>query len=88
MPKQTVTVTAGGEQVSPEEYGRLTLRMCLEKRQKQLPATREAVDYAEACAAKLVELDAAIAADDAAAVQAILDWTQETHTQFASLRAA
>lgn len=79
--------TASGEQVSPEEYGIITLRMCLNKRKAQLPATREAVDYAEACDGKLAELEAAVTANDPAAIRAILDWTKATHAEFSALRA-
>ena len=82
---ETVAVM-GGKQVSPQEYGRLTLRSCLEKRQKQLPCTREALAYAEQCRKKADELEAAIAADDNDAVQAILAWTKATHAEFTAAR--
>ena len=76
-----------GEQMSAEEYMRSTLRLCLEKRPRQLPATAAAVAYADQCRAKLAELDAAIAAEDTDAVRAVLDWSQGTHAEFAALRA-
>jgi DNA-binding GntR family transcriptional regulator len=83
---ETVAVV-GGDQVPPEEYMRYTLRLCLEKRKAQLPATHGAADYAAECDAKLADLEAAIAADDTAAVRAILDWSKATHERFAGLRA-
>jgi hypothetical protein len=84
---ETVAVMGGG-QVSPEEYMRYTLRLCLEKRQQQRPCTREALAYAEQCREKAAELEAAIAANNAAAVRAILDWTKATHAEFIAAREA
>jgi hypothetical protein len=80
------TVATADGQMSPEEYMRYTLRLCLEKRKRQLPATRPALEYADECDAKLAELNAAIAADDKTAVRAILDWTKATHERFTALR--
>ena len=86
MPKaQAVTASLAG-QMAPDDYTRLTLRMCLEKRKEQLPATREAVDYAEECDAQAELLEAAIAADDQPGVRAVLDWTKATHERFSALR--
>lgn len=82
---QVVSASTSG-QMSPEEYSRYTLRLCLEKRKQQLPATHAAADYAAECDAKLAELETAIAADDKAAVRAILDWSKATHPLFAALR--
>lgn len=82
---QVVTASTSG-QAFPGEYQRWSLRLCLEKRKQQLPATHEAADYADECDEKLVELEAAIAADDQAKVREILDWTKATHARFAALR--
>ena len=73
--------TIGGGAMSPDEYARLTLRTCLQKRKAQLPATRAALEYAEACDAKLAELD------EAEDFRAILDWSKATHAEFTALRA-
>ena len=88
MEQQVVTIAAGGRQVSPAEYTRLTLYQCLRARIKQLPATHDAADYAEACAQKIAELDAACAADDQDAVREILAWEKSTHAEFTELKAS
>ena len=89
MGEQRQTVSFGGGGImSPEDYMRHTLRLCLLKRKAQLPATHAAADYAQECDAKLEALMAAIGADDKDAVREILDWSKATHGQFTALKEA
>ena len=80
-------VAAGADgQMSPTAYQNLTLAECLRKRPTQLPATHNAADYADECAAQLSRLMEAIAANDDDTVQEIVAWTHETHPRFHDLR--